>query len=69
MHATVLFSLLYLLIGARYLYLLTPLYFLLTIVVTAAFYRLVEVPTMNLGKSLARRITQPRPVTETTVAN
>ena len=39
-------------------YLLAPLYFLLTIVVTALFYRLVEVPTMNLGRNLARRMLQ-----------
>jgi peptidoglycan/LPS O-acetylase OafA/YrhL len=71
-HATVLFSLLYLLVGTKYLYLLAPLYFLLTIIVTAAFYRWVEVPTMHLGKALARRMTQPKPVTaepEPSVAN
>lgn len=75
-HATVLFSLAYLLIGTRYLYLLAPLYFLLTILVTAAFYRVVEVPTMNLGRALARRMQQSRPVspeaspeTQPTIAN
>jgi peptidoglycan/LPS O-acetylase OafA/YrhL len=71
-HATVLFTLMYLLIGTKYVYLLAPLYFLLTIVVTAVFYRWVEIPTMNLGKSLARRMLQTKPVTaqpEPTVAN
>jgi peptidoglycan/LPS O-acetylase OafA/YrhL len=72
MHATVLYSLLYLLYGTKYLYLLAPFYFLLTIVVTAAFYRFVEVPTMNLGKSLSRRMIQSRaiaPDAQTSIAN
>lgn len=73
-HTTVLFSLAYLLIGTKYVYLLAPLYFLLTITVTAAFYRAVEVPTMNLGRSLARRMRQARPFAQeapagTTAAN
>ena len=73
-HATVLFALAYTLIGTRYVYLLAPLYFVLTIVATAAFYRVVEVPTMNLGRELARRMRQHRPVpqeapAQTTVAN
>jgi|SRR5271170_206099 len=59
-HATVLFSLIYLLFGTKYMYLLAPLYFLLTIVATALFYRLVEVPTMNLGRNLSRRMLQSR---------
>ena len=41
-HATVLFALAYALIGTRYVYLLAPLYFVLTIVLTAAFHRCVE---------------------------
>jgi len=73
-HATVLFSLAYLLIGTRYVSLLAPLYFILTIVATAAFYRFVEVPTMNLGRELSRRMKQSRPVSQdapaqSTVAN
>ena len=73
-HATVLFALAYALIGTRYVYLLAPLYFLLTIVATAAFYRVVEVPTMNLGRELARRMKKTRPVVQeapapTTVAS
>lgn len=73
-HATVLFALAYLLIGTKYLFLLAPLYFLLTIVVTAIFYRFVEVPTMNLGRELARRMRHSRPVpqeaaAQTTVVN
>lgn len=73
-HATVLFALAYLLIGTSHLYLLAPLYLLLTIVVTAIFYRVVEVPTMNLGRGLARRMLQSRTVApevkpETTVAS
>jgi len=65
-HGTVLFALAYLLIGTKYLYLLAPLYFVLTILFTAVFYRLVEVPTMNLGRKLARRMLQSRtPVPET----
>ena len=73
-HATVLFALAYALIGTRYVYLLAPLYFLLTILATAAFYRGVEVPTMNLGRELARRMRKTRPVVQeapapTTVAS
>jgi peptidoglycan/LPS O-acetylase OafA/YrhL len=73
-HATVLFALAYTLIGTRYVYLLAPLYFVLTIVMTAAFYRGVEVPTMNLGRELARRMRKTRPVAQeapapTTVAS
>ena len=71
-HATVLFALLYLLVGTKYLFLLAPLYFLLTLIVTAVFYRWVEVPTMNLGKFLSRRMLQQRPVPaepQPTVAN
>jgi peptidoglycan/LPS O-acetylase OafA/YrhL len=70
----VLFALAYALIGTRYVYLIAPLYFLLTIVATAAFYRGVEVPTMNLGRELARRMRKTRPVVQeapapTTVAS
>jgi peptidoglycan/LPS O-acetylase OafA/YrhL len=63
-HTTVLFSVVYILIDTKYLYLLAPLYFLLTIVMTAAFYRGVEVPTMNLGRELARRMRKTRPVAQ-----
>jgi len=63
-HATVLFALAYALIGTRYVYLIAPLYFLLTIVATAAFYRGVEVPTMNLGRELARRMRKTQPVVQ-----
>ena len=72
LHATVLYSRIYLLIGSKYVYLLAPLYFLLTILVTVAFYRFVEIPTMSLGRSLARRMVQPKPVPaepQPTVAN
>jgi peptidoglycan/LPS O-acetylase OafA/YrhL len=52
-HATVLYALLYALIGTRYLPWLVPLYLVLTTLVTAVFYRLVEVPAMRLGRKLS----------------
>lgn len=58
-HAIVLYALLYLLWGTHYFALFLPGYFVLTIVLTILFYRFVEIPTMKLGRYLARKMVVP----------
>jgi peptidoglycan/LPS O-acetylase OafA/YrhL len=58
-HGIVLYAMLYLLWGTRYFVLFLPGYLLLTILLTILFYRFVEIPTMKLGRSLAKRMTTP----------
>lgn len=53
-HAIVLYSLLYTLLNTKYLPLLFVFYALLVPVVTIVFYRLIEAPSIVLGKRLSR---------------
>lgn len=54
-HATVLYGLLYLLINTKFVFLYLPLYLGGTLVVTWIFYQRVEIPSIRLGKILARK--------------
>ncbi|HTW45841.1 MAG TPA: acyltransferase [Acidobacteriaceae bacterium] len=58
-HAIVLYTLLYLLWGTHYFVLLLPGYFVFTILLTIVFYRWIEIPSMKLGRYLAKRMTAP----------
>jgi peptidoglycan/LPS O-acetylase OafA/YrhL len=58
-HAIVLYGLLYLLWGTHYFALFIPGYLLGTILLTMIFYRWIEIPSMKLGRSLAKRMTTP----------
>lgn len=56
-HGIALYTMLYLLWGTHYFVLFLPGYFLLTVVLTTIFYRWIEIPTMRLGRYLAKRMT------------
>ncbi|HUY81102.1 MAG TPA: acyltransferase [Acidobacteriaceae bacterium] len=55
-HGIALYVMLYLLWGTRHMVWFLPGYFLLTIVLTVVFYRYIEIPTMRLGRYLAKRM-------------
>ena len=43
--------------GTDYFVLFMPEYFLLTILLTTAFYRWIEIPSMRMGRYLSKRMT------------
>jgi peptidoglycan/LPS O-acetylase OafA/YrhL len=66
-HGTVLFALLFGLYGTRWFWLLVPIYLVGTVVVTALFHQFIELPTMSLGKTLARALTSQTPAPKKTI--
>ena len=66
-HATVLYGLLYALIGTRCFPLFVLSILILTTLITAAFYRFIEVPSMHLGRKLSTAL-QPNNISNETAS-